>query len=127
GIEPVRFQSPITRTGAARRGVSAGRTLAFNAARLGGFRRSVHLLRDASRRLRPDLVVNFYDSVGGQAFGHGGGDPPLVCLGHHYLLGHPDAPTYPGGRILGAPFPLMNRLSAPTGVPRIALSLRRLP
>jgi UDP:flavonoid glycosyltransferase YjiC (YdhE family) len=115
GLDPVRFMSPITRTGAARRGVSIARSLAFNAARFPRFGRSVTQLREAAAELRPDLIVNFYDSVAGRAFSGRRGGPPLVSIGHHYLLGHPEAAPNPRRRILGAPFPLMNRLSAPAG------------
>jgi uncharacterized protein (TIGR00661 family) len=127
GLEPIRFASPITRAGALRRGVSAAQTLTFNASRIPQYARSVRELRAAAAELHPDLVVNFYDSVAGRAFSGKRGSPPLVSIGHHYLLGHPGASSYPRGKLLGASVPFMNRLSAPPGVTRIALSLRPHP
>jgi hypothetical protein len=140
GLEPFFFPSPTTIPGRERRGVSVWRTAAYNLRRIPAFLAARTAIRARLRELEPDLVVNFYDALAGMAL-HGmarpGGAPrggigrdgrlPLVCVGHQYLLGHPDAPRPPARPLQLLTFRLLNRLSAPPGVPRLALSFRRLP
>lgn len=128
GIEPLRFTSPGTVVGRSGRGVSVLRTVTGNVLALPAFTRSVRELRDGTALLRPDLVVNFYDSVAGLALGKSAqGRPPMVAVAHQYLIDHPEAPALPGSPIDGAILRLLNRLSAPAQTLRLALSFRNLP
>ena len=128
GAEPVRFTSPRTVVGLEQRGVSALRTVFENSRDLPAFRRAVRQLRTEAAALDPDLIVNFYDSVAGVAFGRPpAGVCPMVAVAHQYLLDHPGTPSLPGNPIHGAVFRLLNRVSAPGETLRLALSLRKLP
>lgn len=127
-MDAVRFPSPITVPGADRTGVSLPRTLGYNLRRLGPYRQAMEHIRQELAAASPDLVVNFYDPLGGLALkGMGREAPPLVTLGHQYLLGHPGAPRPPFQPQGLIPFHLINRFSAPPGSLRLALSFRPLP
>jgi uncharacterized protein (TIGR00661 family) len=52
---------------------------------------------------------------------------PVVSIGHQYLLGHPEAPRPPFRPMQLLTFRTLNRLSAPRGIHRMALSFRELP
>ncbi|MCA9737484.1 MAG: UDP- glucuronosyltransferase [Gemmatimonadetes bacterium] len=124
-MEPVRFPSPLTVPGPDRTGVSVPRTTLYNLARAGAYRRAVEWIRGQVEDLRPDLVVNFYDALGGVALGSG--RIPVVSVAHQYLLGHPGTPAPPFRPLELATFRLLNRASAPGATPRLALSFRDLP
>jgi hypothetical protein len=145
GLEPFFFPSPTTIPGRDRRGVSVWRTATHNLRRIPAFLAARTAIRARLRELEPDLVVNFYDALAGMALSGmalsgmalsgmpfrremgPGGRIPLVSIGHQYLLGHPDAPRPPFRPLQLLTFRLLNRLSAPPGVPRLALSFRSLP
>jgi uncharacterized protein (TIGR00661 family) len=129
GLEPVYFPSPTTIPGPDRRGVSILRTTRYNLSRLPAFLRARSRIRAEVTRLAPDLVVNFYDALAGMALSRldlNGRRLPLVAVGHQYLLGHREAPRPPFRPLQLATFRLLNRLSAPRGVLRLALSFREL-
>lgn len=127
-MQAVRFPSPITIPGADRTGVSLARTVGYNLRRVGPYRTALGLLRRELAAAAPDVVVNFYDPLAGLALkGMGDKAPPMVSLGHQYLLGHPGAPRPPFQPQGLIPFHLINRFSAPPGTLRLALSFRPLP
>jgi UDP:flavonoid glycosyltransferase YjiC (YdhE family) len=81
------------------RGMSVARTAAYNLPRIPEYVGAGFALRDAIHRLRPDVVVNFYDLVAGfvHIFNRWSPPPPRVALAHAYLLGHPSAAAPPPG------------------------------
>jgi len=128
GLDPLSFPSPVTLPGRDRSGVSMSSTVAYNLRRLGAYREALARIRKAIFDAAPDLVVNFYDPLGGvamkaPALRH----IPLFAVGHQYLLGHAGAPRPPLRPLQLLPFHVINRLSAPPGTLRLALSFRELP
>lgn len=128
GLEPVIHPSLLTVPGRDRTGVSPLRTVTHNLGRFGQYREAVGRIRETILGITPDLVVNFYESLGGIAMG----SPPLrnipmVSVGHQYLLGHPDTPPPPFRPHELLPFRVLNRLSARPGTMRLALSFREIP
>lgn len=127
GMESIRFPSPATLPGRARMGVSVLRTTSYNVRRIGAYRRALAGLRASIRASSPDVVVNFYDALGGFSMtGKHAPGVPMVAVGHQYLLGHPEAPRPPFRPLQLLPFLLINHLSAPAGTCRLALSFREL-
>jgi uncharacterized protein (TIGR00661 family) len=128
GMEPLCFPSPTTVPGRRGTGVSMPRTVAYNVRRLSAYGRAIPGIRRALVQMAPDLVVNLYDALGGLATASPDFQGvPVVAVGHQYLLGHPGAPHPPFRPLQLLTFRTLNRLSAPPGVPRLALSFRRLP
>jgi hypothetical protein len=86
------------------RGVTVARTAAFNARRLPAYFTAESGVRRALRTLRPDVVVNFYDLIGGFVHLLSGfsSPPPRMATAHSYLLDHPataEPPAGPRGRL----------------------------
>lgn len=125
GLEAERFPSPSTARARDRAGVSVLGTTWSNLRRAPSYHRARGWIRRRVREIAPDLAVNFYDAVGGQAVA--GTGVPLVSVAHQYLLGHPDTPRPPFRPLELLPFYALNRLSAPPGSTRLALSFRDIP
>lgn len=68
---------------------------------MGSYRRSMRDLDDLVARCRPDVVVNFLDPVTGLWAGtrDRAGRPPVVAVGHQFLLRHPTYVRKPGCRL----------------------------
>lgn len=126
GMEPFTYPSLLTVPGRDRAGVSVHRTLTHNLRRYPRYREAVGQARARILAARPDLVVNFYDALGGLAVSQLDG-VSMVCIGHQYLLGHPDTPPPPFRPLQLLPFRILNRLSAPPTALRLALSFRDIP
>ena len=132
GVPAVSFPGLRMVPGAAGRAISKPRTTLYNLARAPRFARAVAGITRAIARERPDVVVNFWDLLGGiacaRATGAGGARAPRVVAisSNHYLLDHPAVPFPRPDRVEELLFRALNRLSAPAGATRVALSLRPL-
>ena len=128
GVAPVPFPSLRLMPAASRDRISRFTTLSYNASRAARYWESIRRLRTAIERERPDLVINFWDHLGGVASGSGAAlsTRVLALSSLHYLLGHPAVRAPSGSAAELAAFRFLNRLAAPPGVPRVALSLRPL-
>ncbi|MGF7219002.1 uncharacterized protein (TIGR00661 family) [Spirosoma lacussanchae] len=54
------------------------------------FWRSLKQVRKAIETLRPDVVVNFYEMLGGLTYALMKPSAPMVCIAHQYLAFHPN-------------------------------------
>jgi uncharacterized protein (TIGR00661 family) len=78
----------------------------------------------------PDLLVNFYDLMGGLYATLFRPRQPRVAVGHQFLFFHPDFPTPPGKSLQVAMIRHYTRITAPHSDLRLALSfapMRHLP
>lgn len=125
---PVRmFRSPTFVVDAQRRGILIGPTIFRNLLRLPLYLKSFFVIRRRVRRLRPDVVVNFYELLAGLSFIVKPRGARLVCVGHQYLLHHPDFEFPSGQRVDRALLLFNNRLTAFGADVRLALSFREMP
>lgn len=60
------------------------------------YRESLSILNTHFNRLRPDLVVNFYEPLLGLYYHRFRPAVPMVCVGHQYMVHHPAFPFPPG-------------------------------
>ncbi|MFD1140300.1 glycosyltransferase family protein [Larkinella insperata] len=63
------------------------------------YRRSLRQIRDAIDALKPDLVVNFYELLGGLTYGFYRPAVPMICIAHQYLAFHPNF-VFPAGQVI---------------------------
>ncbi|GAB3335376.1 glycosyltransferase family protein [Larkinella ripae] len=91
------------------------------------FRRSIRQIRDAIDALKPDLVVNFYELLGGLAYGFYRPSVPMICVAHQYLAFHPRFPFPAGQWIDRLLFKLTSRLTAWRAHEMLALSFDQQP
>lgn len=125
---PVRmFRSPTFVVDANRRGILIGPTIWRNLLRLPLYLKSFFIIRRQVRRAKPDVIVNFYELLAGLSFVFKPKGARLICVGHQYLLHHPDFEFPPGQRVDRSLLLFNNRLTAFGADKLLALSFRDMP
>lgn len=76
------------RTNALQPAKTMGQALRF----AGTYWRSLKAVRDQIWAQKPDLVVNFYELLGGLTYAIFRPSVPMICIAHQYLLEHPNFP-----------------------------------
>lgn len=90
------FHSPNFYTRKDGKGINPWKTLSGNLSKFHLYARSLRFLHRWMETLKPDVIINFYDLLGGiYALIHRPSIPYLV-VGHQYLAAHPDFPFAPG-------------------------------
>lgn len=125
GAPVIPFRGPTHALDATRSGVSAAGTVWRNLAALPAM---LGAARERFRQITPertDVVVGFYDAVGGlsRAFGH---RVPAVVIGHHYVLFHSRSPAPPVSMPAALGLRWLTRLTAHGASEVLALSFRDL-
>lgn len=100
------------------------KSIAWNIVRLPRFASGIRAVRSLASQA--DVVVNFYEILTGLAYGMGGLTTPLVCVGHQYLLLHPDFRRPAGHRGQLALLNFFTRLTALRATRLLALSFRQM-
>lgn len=118
--------SPTFVTDGADRGVRPWRSVLHASVRTARYRRSLHHLHALVTRLRPDVVVNFYEPLWGLYRRLYLTSVPSVCIGHQYLMDHPAFPFPRGLSLQRAAFRAFTRLTAYGSQLCLALSFRPL-
>jgi len=91
------------------------------------FAKSIRQVRDAIDRYQPDLVVNFYELLGGLTYARYRPAVPMICVAHQYLAFHPSF-QFPAGKWLARCAFLGNSwLTSIGATERLALSFDALP
>lgn len=120
-----RYRSPTFVVDRRRRGVRIGATIWKSLVRLPSYLKSLYLIQRYIRRTRPDVIVNFYEPLAGLSLSlMGVRGSRVVCIGHQYLLNHPEF-EWPSGSFVDRSLLLMtNWLTARCAGERLALSFR---
>ncbi|MCY7359974.1 MAG: glycosyl transferase, partial [Rudanella sp.] len=91
------------------------------------FARSIRQVRDSINWRKPDLVVNFYELLGGLTYARYRPNVPMICVAHQYLAFHP-AFRFPAKKWLARRAFLGNSwLTSLGATQRLALSFDSLP
>ncbi|GAB3269775.1 glycosyltransferase family protein [Larkinella harenae] len=86
------------------------------------YRQSIRQIRRTIDALKPDLVVNFYELLGGLTYGFYQPAVPMICIAHQYLAFHPHFP-FPAGQLMDRwLFKMTTRLTAWGAREMLALS-----
>jgi uncharacterized protein (TIGR00661 family) len=86
----IEFESPNFVTDKKGKTIKLGATIWQNMIRTGVFLKSMKKIDDAVKQYKPDVMVNFYDLLAGLYQATYKPGIPSVCIGHQYLLLHPD-------------------------------------
>jgi uncharacterized protein (TIGR00661 family) len=97
GAPVERFESPNFAVDGGNRGIRVVPTALHNLKSLGRFAQSIRQIHRTIQEVRPDLVVNFFEPLGGLYALWYRPQIPTVCIGHQYLFLHP-AYLIPEGR-----------------------------
>ncbi len=119
--------SPNFVTDAQQKSVNIRATLVNNLLRINTFQKSLRQLDRLVKEKSPDVVLNFYDFLGGIWFGLYRPTLSYVVVGHQYLISHPAFPFARGTRWDKMLLQLGSLLTAWGADMRIALSFRALP
>lgn len=91
------------------------------------FRQSMRQLRDSIEQHRPDVVVNFFELLGGLTYGFYKPSAPMVCIGHQCLIFHAKFPFPKGHWAERMAFKWLVRLNAWGATERFGLSFDEQP
>lgn len=120
------FESPNFVTDKRKKGIKLGKTVFHNLMKYNKFRKSLKQIHRAVSETQPDIILNFYDILGGiynLLY-----KPPCQfwTIGHQYLINHPDF-AYPKGRQLEKfLFQLNTKITSLGSQKQLALSFRSL-
>ncbi len=106
-----------------RKGIRIIESFIYNLFRLPQYIRSIKKIRAIIKDKKPDIVVNFYDLIGGLynlCFPH----TKSYCIGHQFLLTHPDFPCPKDRKLEKLLLKWHNFISSYKSHKRLALSFR---
>lgn len=84
------FKSPNFLPSKENKRVGLARSIAYNLLKVHQYIASIHFIYQHIQRSGADLVVNFYEILGGLTYAICRPKIPEVCIGHQYLFLHPD-------------------------------------
>jgi hypothetical protein len=93
------FESPNFVTDKNHKGIKLGKTISYNLTKISRFKQSLEKIDQLVVAYRPDVILNFYDILGGLYNMFFRPDCRFWTIGHQYLISHPDFP-YPHGDVL---------------------------
>ncbi|MEC7754196.1 glycosyltransferase family protein [Roseivirga sp. UBA1976] len=120
------FKSPNFYFDKNSKSVNLWKTVTFNLLSTPLFLRELIRLHKFRKEFKPDLIVNFYDILGGLYFGLFRPTTQRVCIAHQYLALHNSFPFAEGFKTQKWAFRLNNQLTAIGSHKIIALSFRPL-
>jgi uncharacterized protein (TIGR00661 family) len=90
------YESPNFVTDKSNVKIQLGRTITYNIRRAGHYFKSMKFIDSIIKSKQPDVIVNFYELLFGMYFRFYKPNAKHICIGHQYLLKHPDF-TFPEG------------------------------
>ncbi|HMB89377.1 MAG TPA: glycosyltransferase family protein, partial [Rhodothermales bacterium] len=121
------LDSPNFVYGDDRRAIRPLQTLVRVIRRASRFRTSLRCIDSTIKHHQPDVVVNFYEPLGGLYYALHRAAPPMVCIAHQYLYLHPTHRFPTGHAVQRAALKAFTQLTAWGATTRIALSLEPVP
>ncbi|NJN25456.1 MAG: glycosyltransferase [Cyclobacteriaceae bacterium] len=101
------------------------KSITFNARLLGKYKQSLDLIHKKVKETRPDVLINFYDFLGGFYFRfYHTHHLKHVCIGRQFLTRHPDFPFEADREMEKKLFLLNNKITSQNCDKYLALSFR---
>lgn len=120
------FDSPNFVTDKQNKGIKLGRTIFQNLMKSGKFRKSLKQIHQVVSETKPDIILNFYDILGGIYNFLYKPQSQFWTIGHQYLINHSDF-AYPKGHHLEKLlFQLNTKITSLGSQKQLALSFRPL-
>ncbi|MCS6822933.1 MAG: glycosyltransferase [Cytophagaceae bacterium] len=125
--EIILFESPNFVTDKKSKAIKIGATIWNNLLRGAVFIKNLSVIDKEIKKHNPDVVINFYDLLAGMYFWFYHPKPEYVCVGHQYLLLHPDF-QFPKKRSVEKFLVKLNtRITQKRASKLLALSFREFP
>ncbi len=121
------FESPNFTRDSQNRGIRITATIFNNLTKAGKFFATTKRLKKIIELENPDGIVNFYELLAGMVFKFYNPGIPFYCIGHQYLILHPEF-SFPRGRIIDKYLLKLNtRLTSSRASFMLALSFTHMP
>lgn len=121
------FESPNFTRDSLNKGVRISATIFNNIAKAGKFFTTIKRLKKIIEEENPDGIINFYELLAGMVFKFYNPGIPMYCIGHQYLILHPEFP-FPKGRFIDKYLLKLNtRLTSSRARLKLALSFSHMP
>lgn len=91
------YESPNFLVGNDNKRILMFRSVVYNLRKIGTFLRSLKFIVNRIRETKADVVINYYELLGGFTFLFHRPKVPFVCIGHQFLLLHSEF-VFPKGR-----------------------------
>ena len=102
-----------------------GKSIFYNARFLATYKKSLDTIHKKVKEVKPDVIVNFYDFLGGFYFRlYNPAKVKHVCIGRQFLTKHPDYPFAKGRKIEKKLYLTNNKLTSQKCDKYLALSFR---
>jgi uncharacterized protein (TIGR00661 family) len=102
------------------------KSITYNSRFLGTYKKSLGRIHEKVKQARPDVIVNFYDFIGGFYFRfYNPKNIKHVCIGRQFLTLHPDYMFEPGRDVEKKLYLLNNKLTSQRCDKYLALSFRK--
>jgi uncharacterized protein (TIGR00661 family) len=122
----IKLPSPNFVSDRKNKSINIGKSVLYNFARVGTFRKSLKAIDELMREHEPDVVINFFDLLMGLYYKFYSPKAKLVCIAHQYVYFHPDF-EFPAGRWLDkASIKFYTRLTASGSSKNLALSFYKI-
>jgi uncharacterized protein (TIGR00661 family) len=84
------YESPNFQVSQNNKGIKIYQSIFKNTFKLGTYIQSCKFIKSRIKELKPDRVINFYEMLAGLTYMFFNPGVQYICLGHQYLLLHPD-------------------------------------
>lgn len=118
------FESPNFITDKKGKGILLGKTISHNLGLLPEFHKSLRSVHKTVRAAKPDVILNFYDILGGLYNFFYRPESEFWVIGHQYLIYHQDFPFAPRQRLQKWLFKINTAVTALLAHKKLALSFR---
>lgn len=118
------LDSPNFVTDKQHKSVKPMRTVIYTLLNSPKYKKSLKKIHEIVQRNNPDVIVNFYDFLGGLYNFSYSPRAKFVCLAHQYLVIHPDFDFPPGRKIERTTLKLANKITALGADKILALSFQ---
>ncbi len=122
----ITFESPNFQTDKGQKKILLGKTLAYNFLKINRFLKSLRAIHQIVKTEQADVIINFYDLLGGLYNCFYKKDSKFWVVGHQYLIDHPEFLFAPSKRLERSLFILNTKLTALFADKILALSFRHL-
>lgn len=93
------YESPNFQVSTNNKGIKIYQSILYNATHSGTFFRSIRFIKNRIKEVNPDVVINFYEMLGGITWFWYRPKIKYICVGHQFLLLHPQF-VFPKGHKL---------------------------
>jgi uncharacterized protein (TIGR00661 family) len=119
------YDSPNFIFNKSNKGILITRSLVYNIFRIRRYFKSLRMIHAVVKKTRPDVIINFYDLLGG-VYNYFFPGKIFISIGHQFLVTHPDTPVPKGKKIDNKMLRLHNKVASLKASKCLALSFRKM-